>query len=133
MFFLACVYRFARAGKENILEWNRFTRQFFLERETLANVMLLIDSSVPVQQIDLDCANWLGDSQVPFTLVFTKTDKKKKGVTKPQDNIANFQELMQKDWEYLPASFATSSKSCAGRDELLLYISRLREFYIQNR
>ncbi|GMH35212.1 hypothetical protein BSKO_03080 [Bryopsis sp. KO-2023] len=126
-------YGFARAGKDMILEWNKFTREYFLNRETLANIMLLIDSSVPVQQIDIDCANWLGDSEVPFTLVFTKTDKKKKGTPGPKENIEAFQQLLLKDWEYLPACFCTSSKSGAGSEQLLNYMSRLRQFFTKER
>lgn len=118
--------------KEKILEWNRFTRDYFLQREKLANVLLLIDASVPAQQIDLDCANWLGESQVPFSLVFTKTDKKKKGVAKPEENMSNFQQLLLKDWEYLPVCLATSSQTGAGRHELLNYIARLRDFFLQS-
>lgn len=37
--------------------------------------MLLIDSSIPPQQIDLDVAGWFAESQVPFSIVFTKLDK----------------------------------------------------------
>ena len=39
----------------------------------------------------MECASWLADAQVPFSLVFTKTDKRKKGITKPQENIEAFQ------------------------------------------
>lgn len=39
----------------------------------------------------MECASWLADAQVPFSLVFTKTDKRKKGVPAPQQNIDAFQ------------------------------------------
>ena len=44
-----------------------------------------------LQEADVECASWLADSQVPFSLVFTKTDKRKKGVPAPQQNIDSFQ------------------------------------------
>lgn len=64
--------RYARRSKTERGEWSDFTRDYFLNREVLANVLLLVDSSVPPQDIDLESADWLGDSQVPYTLVFTK-------------------------------------------------------------
>lgn len=71
-------YGYAKMSSEKVLEWNRFTSTFFKERPTLANVFLLVDSSIPPQQLDLDVANWFGESQIPFSIVFTKMDKKKK-------------------------------------------------------
>lgn len=44
-----------------------------------------------IQEADIECASWLADAQVPFSLVFTKTDKRKKGVPKPQENMDAFQ------------------------------------------
>jgi len=35
---------YARTSRENIEMWNKFTREFFLHRETLVNVFLLVDS-----------------------------------------------------------------------------------------
>ena len=43
------------------------------------------------QEADVEWASWLADAQVPFSLVFTKTDKRKKGVPSPQQNIEAFQ------------------------------------------
>jgi GTP-binding protein len=112
-------YGYARRSKALRAEWSGFTQQYFLERATLANVLLLVDASVPVQALDLEVADWLGNAQVPFSLgppaaqrahaaggaaltpgaaaqvpfslVFTKTDKRKKGVPPPQENIRAFQ------------------------------------------
>ncbi len=44
-----------------------------------------------MQEADVECASWLADAQVPFSLVFTKTDKRKKGIPGPQENIEAFQ------------------------------------------
>ncbi len=44
----------------------------------------------------MECATWLADAQVPFSLVFTKTDKRKKGVPAPQQNIEAFQVSLTK-------------------------------------
>ena len=109
-------YGYAKRSKTLRAEWSDFTQQYFLQRDTLANVLLLVDASVPVQALDLEVANWLGNAQarpplprasalpapprahtaggraqVPFSLVFTKVDKRKKGVPPPSDNMAAFQ------------------------------------------
>lgn len=55
---------YAKRAKTNRLEWNSFTRDYFLQRKSLANVLLLVDASIPPQPIDLDCADWLANSEV---------------------------------------------------------------------
>ena len=53
--------------------------------------MLLVDASVPTQNVDLGCAEWMYNNQVPFSLVFTKADKRKKKCPLPAQNIADFE------------------------------------------
>lgn len=48
--------RYAQRSKASRLEWAAFTKEYFLERETLANVLLLVDSSIPVQACTLPCS-----------------------------------------------------------------------------
>uniref|UniRef100_A0A453IKU0 Uncharacterized protein n=1 Tax=Aegilops tauschii subsp. strangulata TaxID=200361 RepID=A0A453IKU0_AEGTS len=52
------------ASKTARTDWSSFTKGYFLNRDTLVGVLLLVDASVPTQQIDLDCANWLGRNNV---------------------------------------------------------------------
>lgn len=54
-------------------------------------MLLLIDSSVPAQSIDLGCAEWLWQHHVPFSLVFTKADKRKKRCPSAEENIKSFE------------------------------------------
>ena len=56
--------RFAAASKTARMDWSSFTKGYFLNRDTLVGVLLLVDASVPPQKIDLDCANWLGRNNV---------------------------------------------------------------------
>lgn len=55
---------FAHASEASRMDWSSFTKGYFLNRETLVSVLLLVDASVPPQKIDLDCANWLGRNKV---------------------------------------------------------------------
>ncbi|KAJ6732686.1 MSS1/TRME-RELATED GTP-BINDING PROTEIN [Salix koriyanagi] len=124
-------YGFAKAPDSARMDWSSFTKGYFLNRETLVAVLLLIDASVPPQKIDLDCANWLGRNNIPMTLVFTKCDKMKGKRTRPDENIKNFQELMRQNYREHPAWIMTSSVTGLGRDELLLHMSQLRNYWDQ--
>lgn len=124
-------YGYAKRSKDLRLEWNDFTKDYLLNRATLANVLLLIDSSIPPTQVDLECADWLAASQVPFALVFTKLDKRKKGIPSPQENIDAFKEALMEEWEHLPFSLETSALKNTGRQELLSHIASLRVLWQQ--
>ena len=84
-------------------------------------MFVLIDSRLPPQRIDLDFISWLGGTGVPFTLVFTKTDKQ--SAAKTRANIEFFHQsaapLPQADTEVLTCS----AKSGAGRKDILHAIS----------
>ena len=71
-------YGYAKVSKTDRETFLSFVKDYFLKRETLANVFVLVDSSIEPQRIDLDCVDWLGEHQIPFTIVFTKADKRKK-------------------------------------------------------
>lgn len=67
--------------------------------------------------------------QIPFTLVFTKLDKRKKGGPPAEENIAAFEEACVAECGYVPPAILTSSKSGKGRNELLAHVAQLREFF----
>ncbi|KAJ8645670.1 hypothetical protein MRB53_007418 [Persea americana] len=120
-------YGFAVASEAARTDWTSFTKGYFLNRETLVAVLLLVDASIPPQKIDLDCANWLGRNNIPMTFVFTKCDKMKASKGKrPDENIRAFQELLRKYYKEPPPWIMTSSMTGLGRDELLLHMSQLR-------
>ena len=120
-------YGYARQSKELRLTWNDFTKAYFLEREQLVNVLLLVDASIPPTRIDLECANWLGDAEVPFTVVFTKADKRKKGAGDAGGNMEAFKRELLKDWAYLPPCVVTSAAQGVGKNQLLSLLAQLRD------
>lgn len=123
-------YGFANASQSARTDWSSFTKGYFLNRDTLVAVLLLVDASIPPQQIDLDCANWLGRNNIGMTFVFTKCDKVKGGKgTRPEDNIKQFQDLISKYYKEPPPWIMTSSVTGLGRDELLLHMSQLRNYW----
>ncbi|XP_057420271.1 GTP-binding protein At2g22870 [Lotus japonicus] len=125
-------YGFAKASEAAKTDWASFTKGYFLNRNTLVAVLLLIDASVPPQRIDLDCANWLGRNNIPVTFVFTKCDKMKVAKGKrPDENIKEFQEIIKQNFKQHPPWIMTSSVTGLGRDDLLLHVSQLRNYWDQ--
>ncbi|XP_024371218.1 uncharacterized protein [Physcomitrium patens] len=125
-------YGFAKAPTAVRTDWNEFTKDYFLQRETLACVLLLVDASIEPQQIDLDCVDWLGRNKIPVTIVFTKCDRKKKkknGGRKPQENIEDFLDRLKPLYDEIPPWVMTSSATNQGREELLRHIAQLRIFW----
>ncbi|XP_009336229.2 GTP-binding protein At2g22870 [Pyrus x bretschneideri] len=125
-------YGFAKAPDAARMDWSAFTKGFFLSRDTLVTVLLLVDASVPPQKIDLDCANWLGRNNIPMTFVFTKCDKMRAGKGKRADeNLRDFQQFINDNYRVPPPWIMTSSVTGLGRDELLLHMSQLRNYWDQ--
>jgi GTP-binding protein len=123
-------YGYAKSSKDKRLSWNAFTKQYFLKRETLVSVLLLVDSSIPPQQIDLECATWLSESQVPYMLVFTKADKKKKKGPNVEENVNAFLDMVQAAFRWVPDSFLTSASEGQGRGDILAHLSSLQQAWL---
>ena len=84
---------------------------YILQREQLVNVFVLVDVRLEAQKIDLDFINWLGNSSIPFAIVFTKADKL--GPVKTQANVEMYKKKLSETWEELPPVFRTSSADAA--------------------
>lgn len=124
-------YGYARVSKSQKKVFQSFITSYFEKRKQLINAFLLIDIRHEPQPIDLKFMEWLGENQIPFSIVFTKADKLK---PKAQDrNIAHYkQEMLASAWEELPPIFITSSLHRTGGEEILKYIDLLNTEYHQN-
>uniref|UniRef100_A0A6V7QWV0 EngB-type G domain-containing protein n=1 Tax=Ananas comosus var. bracteatus TaxID=296719 RepID=A0A6V7QWV0_ANACO len=120
-------YGFANAPESARMDWSSFTKGYFLNRNTLVGVLLLIDASVPPSK---STSIVLIGSVIGLTFVFTKCDKVKsaKG-RRPDENIKHFQDLISKYYKDPPPWIMTSSVTGLGRDELLLHMSQLRNYW----
>ena len=116
-------YGYATASKSTRDKLKRIIESYILFREQLTNLFVLIDSRHEPQRIDLEFMQWLGESHVPFAIVFTKKDKL--GSTRFNENIEAYKQKLLETWEELPPMFFTSSEKREGRDELLDYIDRI--------
>jgi GTP-binding protein len=120
-------YGYAQVSKNTKEEWQEFIKQYIINRKNLMCLMVLVDSRIPMQKIDLEFMNWLGENEIPFVIAFTKTDKLTK--TKFKDNIEAYKAEMKMYWEELPTCFYTSAEKKEGRKELLDFIDKSNKIF----
>jgi GTP-binding protein len=116
-------YGYAKRSRSLREEWEKLMYQYFEFRENLVNIFVLIDSRIKPQSSDLELINWLGSKGIPFSLVFTKADRRE--LKQSKENIKIFEHKMLETWEELPTRFITSSEEKRGREELLDFIQGL--------
>jgi GTP-binding protein len=116
-------YGYAEVPKKERLKWEQMIKRYILQRENLYCLFVLIDARHEAQKVDLEFMEWLGISQVPFSIVFTKIDKLKP--TELEINLKNYEEKLFETWETLPVYFVTSAETGEGNEELLGYIEKL--------
>jgi len=114
-------YGYAKVSKSKKEKWQVFIQDYLTKRGNLIYIFMLVDSRLEPQKIDMDFMNWLGENELPFCIVFTKTDKLSKG--KLQENIANYRAKTLETWDELPQQFITSAEKKVGREEILQTIS----------
>ncbi len=118
-------YGYAEVPKKERLKWEQFIKRYILQRENLYCLFVLIDSRHEPQKPDLDFMGWLGISQIPFTIIFTKTDK-----LKPEEleaNLKKYEEKMFETWETMPGYYVSSAETGDGTNEILDFIELLNE------
>lgn len=118
-------YGFAKRSKKEVTKLNQMIQGYILQREQLVNVFVLIDVRLEAQNIDLEFIQWLGESSIPFAIVFTKADKLT--ANKVNANVAAYKKELSETWEELPPMFVTSSEKKQGHDELLNYIEEINK------
>ena len=118
-------YGFAQRGKEGRENIQRIIEDYILEREQLTNLFVLIDCRHEPQKIDLEFMEWLGENEIPFSLIFTKIDKISKG--RLQENLKVYQTKLLESWEELPPILLSSSEKKEGRDKILNYIDEINK------
>ena len=120
-------YGFAKQSKNVRKKLEQMISSYILQRRQLANVFVLIDIRHEQQQIDREFVDWLGQSSIPFSIVFTKADKV--GPVKAKTNAEAWMKKLEETWEELPPYFITSSEKKTGRDEVLDYIEEIIQLY----
>lgn len=118
-------YGFAKRSKTERQKLDNMIRGYILQREQLVNVFVLIDIRHEQQAIDREFITWLGQSNIPFSIVFTKADKL--GTERAKNNAAAWMDALKDEWEELPPHFITSAEKRIGRDDVLNYIDDINK------
>ncbi|GHU66869.1 putative GTP-binding protein EngB [Bacteroidia bacterium] len=118
-------YGYAQRGKEGRRKIQEIIDLYLDEREELTCLFVLLDCRLEPQTIDLDFINRLGESGIPFALIFTKIDKLSQ--SRLNENILAYKNKLLETWEELPPIFYTSSEHKKGRDEVLDYIEQINK------
>ncbi len=112
-------YGFAKVSREKRGEWEKMINGYLIMRDQLLCVFQLIDAAVPPQKIDLEFTNKLGEDQIPFAIIFTKADRRKKPIA---ENIELYKKELAENWETLPPIFVSSAENRQGKEEILEYL-----------
>ena len=118
-------YGYATTGKKMRENLQIIIEDYILNREQLTCLFVLIDCRHEPQKIDLEFMEWLGESDVPFSIVFTKLDKLShvKGI----EAIRAYKEKLSEQWEEFPPIFLTSAEKYLGKEEVLGYIEKINK------
>lgn len=118
-------YGYAKVSKEQRSEFRQSILEYIGKRQTLYCLYVLIDARIPPQETDLRFINWLGQNEIPFSIIFTKTDKIAQNEWHKNVNI--FTDALSKTWDELPSMMYTSAVKKTGREELLNNIYNILE------
>lgn len=122
-------YGYARRGKDSRDKLKKMIENYILDRVQMTNLFVLVDSRHEPQKIDLEFMAWLGENEIPFSIVFTKLDKL--GTDAGKKKVAEYCKTLLDQWESLPPVFLTSSEDGRGREELLEYIESLNQLPLE--
>jgi len=116
-------YGFAKVSQRSRRRWEQMIENYLRKRENLTMVFVLIDSRHSPQKIDLEFLEQLKNWDVPFSIIFTKTDKENQSTV--SKNIKDFFSAMKKTWQFLPQYFSTSAVKKLGKEKILAFIEEM--------
>lgn len=120
-------YGFAKRSLAMRSQWGRMIQNYLLQRKNLAQVFLLIDSRHTPQKSDLEFADNLYSNNIPYTIIFTKSDKEnQREISK---NVNSFTNELKATQQWLPAMIITSSIKKTGRKKILQRMAELNEAF----
>ena len=124
-------YGYAKASKTNRAAFSKMIEKYVVSRKNLVNLFVLIDARHLPLKIDIDFINWLGESGIPFSLIFTKLDK----VTQKEFsfNFKKYSQELRKTWDDLPEMFKSSSEKKIGKEEILSFIEDTNKYLARNK
>lgn len=124
-------YGYARVSKSMRRDFEKIITNYIQNRKNLVNLFVLVDVRHTPQKIDIEFIEWCGENGVPFSIVFTKSDKLKPNAI--LTNVEDYKTELLKTWEDLPEIYVTSAEKKLGGDEILKFISTTNQFLIENK
>ncbi len=124
-------YGYAKVSKKTKSVFQQFITDYFEKRQQMICAFVLIDIRHEAQNIDLEFMEYLGESEIPFCIIFTKADKI--GKTKIDAHLAAYKkQLLANNWAEVPHYFVTSSTDGTGKEDLLAYIAEVNQEIFDN-
>lgn len=113
-------YGYAKMSGTARQKLEQVIRNYINLSEEMVMLFVLIDSRHDIGKIDMDFLIELGQSRIPFAIIFTKGDKN--GPMALAAQIDRMKAQILELWEELPPTFVSSSETGLGREEILDYI-----------
>ena len=120
-------YGFAKVSASQRKQWEKMIDGYIQTRENLLNLFVLVDARHKPQEIDIKFINRLGEWQIPFAIVFTKSDKETQKVVSA--HVKAFGDVLKKWWTELPPIFVTSAEKRTGGKYILQMIQEMNHSY----
>ena len=120
-------YGYAKSSKKAREQWGQMIHKYLMKRENLLCTFILIDSRLEPQKNDLEFIEWFGVNQLPFVLIFTKSDK----INKKQlvHNLDVYKATLKQKWSELPQMIVSSSISKVGKEAVLELVSNTNPLF----
>ena len=116
-------YGYAKMSNKGREELAAVISDYVRNSQEMVMLFVLVDSRHPITATDLEFISFLGENQIPFGIIFTKGDKMGPNVLKAM--VEKDCEILSRTWEELPPMFTSSSRTAAGREEILNYIESI--------
>jgi GTP-binding protein len=116
-------YGFALVSKTDRASFKKMIYGYLENRQQLINTFVLIDGNIPVQKSDQDFLEWIGKKSIPFSVVFTKSDKINS--KEYHENVRAFKNWLEERWEPIPPTFITSAEKKQGGEAIKKYIEEI--------
>lgn len=116
-------YGYAKLSATGKQKLEQVIRNYINLSQEMVMLFVLIDSRHDIGQTDMDFLFELGQSRIPFAIIFTKGDKMGPNALAAQTDRMKAQIL--EHWEELPPTFVSSAETGLGREEILGYIEEV--------
>ena len=120
-------YGYAQVSKSTRGNWSAMIDNYVLKRKNLVNAFLLVDIRHAPLDNDREFMRFLGQHQVPFSMLFTKSDKLKP--VELEQALVHYKSVILEEWEELPPVFVTSTVAGIGKEEILSYIRQMNNTF----